>query len=1300
MAHSVVQVDLSDQAADFRKLALQPGMGLIDKSGAHTAILRKWLGSALTVPRWEGNIVYYQIQADDGAHLAPKRFEMLTAAECKGAFRPQLEAIVQKLESAPARTGTERALRHVMLDRLKKYQTNPAQAAQAGVFGKYLDPSGVWQLVWLWGYERKTTEPGTPTICKKPHCHTLAVLTEDRRTCPACGAKLSAPRRSPTPILAALLLLVLIGGGLGYYFTRPPAETPLGRAALNGQVLSVAGQRPVSGAIVRVPGSESQVQTDAEGMFELKEIPLTKDPTKLVITAPGFLEQQIAVDPQTQGRNPLMIPLRGATTVEGQVRDQASNTPIAGATVSLPTWDVSVETDAEGRFQIADVPAGKMSIEIAKPGYGPATLEETLTADAGGILNVQLAGQGKLVGRVIDALSPEKPIPGAQVYLLNTPLSTTTDANGRFEIPGIPTGTVTIAVQAEGYQTESSDQELKATEIRPFPVGLHGAATLRGRVLNQATGQPMPGATVQLLHPQLNREPLHTNDQGEFEFRRLPPGQQAVKVSSAGFEDASADVVAKEEPETIEIALTGTAKLTGTVKDASEKKPIPNAEIQIKGTELAAKTDEQGQYEISGIPGGDATVQIVGRGYRQQERPQTFEVGKAALLDVELKGGTILSGLVMDELSNRPIAKAQVQLVGSTQKTETDNEGRFRFEDVVAGPKSLSINADGYQPTEQKTELKTDEEAALEIGLQGDAVLVGKVVSAVDETPIQGANVQLADGSREAQTDAKGEFRLENVPSGLKDITVSQDGYQTANVSRTMASGEETNVEVVLRGAAQLTGTVTTEAGRPLVGANIRVAENSLGAVSGEDGKFQVEGLTPGDVKLKVSAKGFFPEERTEKLHLENVTSLGEISLRAKPLEEQADLARPFTVATPEGRIVIDETARVDVGALIPRDDFRLRLERANAKTGDVQISMSWDNINDIDLHVQAPSGEVIYFRNRHSQCGGELDVDMNANWFGRTDEPIENIYWPLQTAPRGKYKVLAHHYANHGAADPTAFRIAVKNDNEVKYYSGKLNPNEKILVCEFERLTGPEAVPITGAGVDPMVVVANGENGSTANEGSDVKVVPVYNRTEEEQANHRLKLAQELLALGKTDAAKRWLEDVVEQFPNTSCCKKAQKLLDELAGSGSNDTTVGSGVYLADLTPTQKNVGGTLQPRKVRIRGEEKHHSLWTRTSIPNPPASVQYALGRKYLRLSGAVGIDDSGSADRTRVSTQFTIVGDGKKLWSSDYLREPGKIETFEVDVSQVNTLKILAHSNGTPSHYPVWVEPWLSGLRGKD
>jgi hypothetical protein len=309
----------------------------------------------------------------------------------------------------------------------------------------------------------------------------------------------------------------------------------------------------------------------------------------------------------------------------------------------------------------------------------------------------------------------------------------------------------------------------------------------------------------------------------------------------------------------------------------------------------------------------------------------------------------------------------------------------------------------------------------------------------------------------------------------------------------------------------------------------------------------------------------------------------------------------------------------------------------------------------------------------------------------------VENLYWPLNTAPRGNYKVLDDHYANHGGTDPTEFRVAVKNDDEVKYYTGKVNPLEKVLVCEFERLTGPEPVPI--GTTDPVPQVIINVTPPPEEEQPQKKRPPVYNRSDEEQAAQRLKLAQDLLALNKTDAAKDWLEDVVARYPNTKACEKAKKLLDELASGEGNKAAPKDGIYLADLTPVSENVGGDLQSRAATIGGVVGRHSLWTRTNLPNPPASAEYALGRRYSQLSGSVGIEDAGKADRTRVAASFQIVGDGKVLWSSRSLRNPGDKQDFDVNVSQVNRLKIVADSNNTPCHYAVWIDPWLAG-RGKN
>jgi hypothetical protein len=135
--------------------------------------------------------------------------------------------------------------------------------------------------------------------------------------------------------------------------------------------------------------------------------------------------------------------------------------------------------------------------------------------------------------------------------------------------------------------------------------------------------------------------------------------------------------------------------------------------------------------------------------------------------------------------------------------------------------------------------------------------------------------------------------------------------------------------------------------------------------------------------------------------------------------------------------------------------EFVDRLQRAGAKTGDVQISLIWDNFNDLDLHIITPKGETIFFGHRRSRCRGLLDVDMNAGR-GMTREPVENIYWAKGKAPTGKFKVYVHHYRNHGDPDPTPFELRVLVDGETKVIRGETSFGERRkLAYEFTR-TGP----------------------------------------------------------------------------------------------------------------------------------------------------------------------------------------------------------------------------------------------------
>jgi hypothetical protein len=125
------------------------------------------------------------------------------------------------------------------------------------------------------------------------------------------------------------------------------------------------------------------------------------------------------------------------------------------------------------------------------------------------------------------------------------------------------------------------------------------------------------------------------------------------------------------------------------------------------------------------------------------------------------------------------------------------------------------------------------------------------------------------------------------------------------------------------------------------------------------------------------------------------------------------------------------------------------RVRRYGAQSGDVQLTLSWDSVNDLDLHCIDPSGDRIFYRQKQSSSGGELDVDMNAS-APLSRQPIENIFWPTGAAPLGRYQVLVHHYRNHGGADPTPYRVEVTIHGTTRTFEGTLRHNEEDVVTEF----------------------------------------------------------------------------------------------------------------------------------------------------------------------------------------------------------------------------------------------------------
>ena len=152
--------------------------------------------------------------------------------------------------------------------------------------------------------------------------------------------------------------------------------------------------------------------------------------------------------------------------------------------------------------------------------------------------------------------------------------------------------------------------------------------------------------------------------------------------------------------------------------------------------------------------------------------------------------------------------------------------------------------------------------------------------------------------------------------------------------------------------------------------------------------------------------------------------------------------------------LVAEEEVGTGISVRVTEEEDRElmeRLAREGGKSGVVQISLAWDDYNDLDMHVFCPSGERIYFNNRKSACGGELDVDMNVR--PKSKKPIENVVWTNE-APDGEYKIGVHFYRHHRkrrTKKTCQFRLRVVTYGQAKEYSGELTHGDPMsMVTSF----------------------------------------------------------------------------------------------------------------------------------------------------------------------------------------------------------------------------------------------------------
>ena len=323
---------------------------------------------------------------------------------------------------------------------------------------------------------------------------------------------------------------------------------------------------------------------------------------------PGQQVQQPAQPPQPG--NPQRMPARplrpgetppkGTAVLKGQVL-AASGGPVRRAQVRAMSMEGRgggvTSTDAEGRYEIKDLPAGRYSLIATKGGfvqgnYGqrragepgtPIDLSDGQTADK---VNFVLARGGVIAGRILD--DGGEPVSGTQVAAMRYQFmagsrrlvpgggeggTDRTDDQGGFRLYGLPPGDYYISAnnrngmmmtpgqnntEADGFAptyfpgtpniaeatriTVRAGQEMTGAN---FAMVIARMARVRGRALN-SRGEPVSNAMMMLMPDEPIMMAMTMNNamaagDGTFQFTNVPPGRYNLQVRPSGMPSASSE---------------------------------------------------------------------------------------------------------------------------------------------------------------------------------------------------------------------------------------------------------------------------------------------------------------------------------------------------------------------------------------------------------------------------------------------------------------------------------------------------------------------------------------------------------------------------------------------------------------------------------------------------------------------------------------------------------------------------------------------------------------------------------------
>jgi hypothetical protein len=498
----------------------------------------------------------------------------------------------------------------------------------------------------------------------------------------------------------------------------PPPPPPAG-GKITGTVIDATTNQRLSGVAVVLESNQLiNTTTDAAGVFALNDI--QPGSQKVNISLQGYKSSSvtttIVVDATASLGNIPLVSTYSTGTIAGVISD-SSGKPLADVAISVTgAWSGSAVTRADGGFSFTYVTPGAVTITAAKAGYQTVTSTGTVYARTTLSFSPRLsttpsqATTGILVGRVVEDTwgLPIDHLPGEQgvTVTISGGVSVAVDADngGYFTIQNLPPNTYQVTVGMPGFTSRTFRVVIMpgvTTDMGTIRLSMTvSKMTLTGKVTDEKTGAPIPGAEVTISGKDLTGR---ADFAGTYAIADIDhPSEFTLKASATGYTGRSYIVRTSPWTQTMDIALTPfvtTGSLKGTVVDAATSQPLEGVTLTpVSDPALIATTDSTGAFIFSAVPQGPQQVTLALNGYAQ--RTLTTAITAGALNDV----GTIalsvtplpaaIQGTVRDAVANAPFAGVDIQVTGTgSMQTVTAADGTYQLAGVTPGMVTVAATA-------------------------------------------------------------------------------------------------------------------------------------------------------------------------------------------------------------------------------------------------------------------------------------------------------------------------------------------------------------------------------------------------------------------------------------------------------------------------------------------------------------------------------------------------------------------------------------------------------------------------------